>query len=95
MTSNICGSSEIYENEIFKIVRVNRLKKNLTYIFVGNQEKEIKEILTHLENGEKLNEKDNSILKDHFKFNYKYIVNNRTKNIKFIYYRILLYMCRC
>ena len=49
MTSNICGSSEIYENEIFKIVRVNRLKKNLiTYIFVGNQDKEIKTILSHL-----------------------------------------------
>ena len=54
MTSNICGSSEIYQNEIFKIVRVNRLKKNATYIFVGNQEKEIKIILTHLENGEKI-----------------------------------------
>ena len=88
MTSNICGSSEIYENEIFKIVRVNRLKKNVTYIFVGNQEKEIKEILTHLENGEKISEKDHSILKGHFKSNYHYIVNNRTKNIKIIYHGI-------
>jgi hypothetical protein len=88
MTSNICGSSEIYENEIFKIVRVNRLKKNVTYIFVGNQEKEIKEILFHLENGEKINEKDHSILKAHFKSNYQYIINNRTKNIKFIYHGI-------
>ena len=66
MTSNICGSSEIYENEIFKIVRVNRLKKNLiTYIFVGNQDKDIKTILTHLENNEKLSEKDKSLNK-HF-----------------------------
>ena len=88
MTSNICGSSEIYENEIFKIVRVNRLKKNVTHIFVGNQEKEIKEILTHLENGEKISEKDHSILKTHFKSNYQYIVNNRTKNIKIIYHGI-------
>ena len=85
MTSNICGSSEIYENEIFKIVRVNRLKKNITYIFVGNQDKEIKTILTHLENNEKLSENDNSTLKKHFKNNYQYIVNNRTKTIKFIY----------
>ena len=76
MTSNICGSSEIYENEIFKIVRVNRLKKNLiTYIFVGIQDKEIKTILTHLENEEKLSEKDHSTLKEHFKDNYKYIKN--------------------
>jgi hypothetical protein len=88
MTSNICGSSEIYENEIFKIVRVNRLKKNVTYIFVGNQEKEIKIILTHLENGEKIPDKDHSILKSNFKLNYQYIVNNRTKNIKFIYHGI-------
>jgi hypothetical protein len=88
MTSNICGSSEIYENEIFKIVRVNRLKKNVTYIFVGNQEKEIKTILTHLENGEKITDKDHSILKEHFKSNYQYIVKNRTKIIKFIYYGI-------
>jgi hypothetical protein len=88
MTSNICGSSEIYENEIFKIVRVNRLKKNVTYIFVGNQEKEIKTILTHLENGEKIPDKDHSTLKEHFKSNYKYIVNNRTKTIKFIYHGI-------
>jgi hypothetical protein len=88
MTSNICGSSEIYENEIFKIVRVNRLKKNITYIFVGNQEKEIKTILTHLENGEKISEKEHSILKTNFKSNYQYIVNNRTKTIKFIYHGI-------
>jgi hypothetical protein len=88
MTSNICGSSEIYENEIFKIVRVNRLKKNVTYIFVGNQEKEIKTILTHLENGEKISEKDHSILKEHFKSNYQYIVKNRTKTIKIIYHGI-------
>jgi len=88
MTSNICGSSEIYENEIFKIVRVNRLKKNITYIFVGDQDKEIKTILTHLENNEKLSENDNSTLKKHFKNNYQYIVNNRTKIIKFIYYGI-------
>jgi hypothetical protein len=88
MTSNICGSSEIYENEIFKIVRVNRLKKNVTYIFVGNQEKEIKTILNHLENGEKIQDNDHSILKKHFKSNYQYIVNNRTKIIKFIYYGI-------
>ena len=88
MTSNICGSSEIYQNEIFKIVRVNRLKKNATYIFVGNQEKEIKIILTYLENGEKIMEKDDSILKTHFKSNYQYIVKNRTKNIKFIYHGI-------
>ena len=67
MTSNICGSSEIYENEIFKIVRVNRLKKNITYIFVGNQDKEIMTILTHLENNEKLSENDDSTLKKHFK----------------------------
>jgi len=90
MTSNICGSSEIYENEIFKIVRVNRLKKNVTYIFVGNQENEIKTILTHLENGEKIPEKDHSILKEHFKSNYQYIVKNRTKNIKFIYHGIYI-----
>ena len=89
MTSNICGSSEIYENEIFKIVRVNRLKKNLiTYIFVGNQDKEIKTILTHLENNEKLSEKDNSSLKQHFKDNYKYLFKNKTKIIKFIYHGI-------
>jgi hypothetical protein len=88
MTSNICGSSEIYENEIFKIVRVNRLKKNVTYIFVGNQEKEIKIILTHLENDGKISEKDHSILKAHFKSNYQYIVKNRTKIIKFIYHGI-------
>jgi hypothetical protein len=89
MTSNICGSSEIYENEIFKIVRVNRLKKNLiTYIFVGNQDKEIKIILTHLENDDKLSEKEYSILKQHFKSNYQYIIKHKTKIIKFIYHGI-------
>jgi len=89
MTSNICGSSEIYENEIFKIVRVNRLKKNLiTYIFVGNQDKEIKTILTHLENGEILSDKDHSILKTYFKSNYQYLLKHKTKIIKFIYHGI-------
>jgi len=89
MTSNICGSSEIYENEIFKIVRVNRLKKNLiTYIFVGNQDNEIKAILTHLENGEKLLDKDSSILKAHFKSQYQLLIKHKTKIIKFIYHGI-------
>ena len=89
MTSNICGSSEIYENEIFKIVRVNRLKKNLiTYIFVGNQDKEIKTILTHLENGEKISDKDHSTLKAHFKSQYSLLVKHKTKIIKFIYHGI-------
>jgi len=89
MTSNICGSSETYENEIFKIVRVNRLKKNLiTYIFVGNQDKEIKTILTHLENDEKLTEKDHSVLKIHFKSQYPLLIKHKTKIIKFIYHGI-------
>lgn len=89
MTSNICGSSETYENEIFKIVRVNRLKKNLiTYIFVGNQDNEIKKILTHLENGETISDKDNSVLKNHFKSQYSLLVKHKTKNIKFIYHGI-------
>ena len=91
MTSNICGSSEIFENEIFKIVRVNRLKKNLiTYIFVGSQDKEIKTILTHLENGENLSDKDHSILKVHFKTQYQLLVKHKTKIIKFIYHGIYI-----
>ena len=86
MTSNICGSSEIYENEIFKIVRVDRLKKKfITYVFIGNQEKNIKSILFNLEETGKISDKDDSILKEHFKHNYNNIIKHKTKDIKYIY----------
>ena len=50
MTSTICGSGKYYNKEIFKIVRIDRLNQHtLTYIFVGEQERNIKDILYNLE----------------------------------------------
>lgn len=86
MTSKICGSNVFHQWEIFKIVRVDRLKKNtISYIFVGNQETEIKNILSNLENDKKLISKDEKKLKEKFGNNYSKIVKNKTKKIKFIY----------
>ena len=89
MTSTICGSGQYYTNEIFKIVRVDRLKRHtLTYIFVGEQAREITNILYNLEKDGTISAKDNTTLKTHFGKNYSIIAKNRTAKIKFIYQRI-------
>lgn len=67
MTSKICGSGHYYINEIFKIIRFDRTKKNtIAYIFVGEQPRDIEYILRNLEKGEKLSAKDSSLIKEHF-----------------------------
>ena len=59
MTSKICGSGQFYQWQIYKVVRIDRLKRHtLTYVFVGDQDREIKNILYDLENGKKLGVKD-------------------------------------
>lgn len=89
MTSTICGSGQYYTNEIFKIVRVDRLKRHtLTYIFVGEQERNIKDILYGLESSGTISAKDNKTLKEHFGKNYNIIGKHQTARIKFIYQRI-------
>ena len=89
MTSTICGSGQYYKDEIFKIVRIDRLKRNvMTYIFVGDQERNIKEILYNLESKGSISVKDDKNLKEHFKNNYSLIMKHRTPKFKFIYQRI-------
>ncbi len=89
MTSTICGSGQYYKDEIFKIVRIDRLKRNvMTYIFVGDQERDIKEILYNLESKGSISAKDDKNLKEHFKNNYSLIMKHRTPKFKFIYQRI-------
>ena len=85
MTSNICGSGEFFKNEVFKIVSVDRLKKNtLTYTFVGEQERPIKEILNNLENG-KISAKEEKQLKEHFGKQFNNVTKFPTKSVKYIY----------
>ena len=85
MTSNICGLINYSNNDIFKIIRIDRLKRNTcTYIFIGDQSREIKNLLTNLE----LTGKPDNLLKKHFSENYERIVKNKTSKIKFIYHSI-------
>ena len=75
MTSNICGLINYSNNDIFKIIRIDRLKRNTcTYIFIGDQSREIKNLLTNLE----LTGKPDNLLKKHFSENYERIVKNKT-----------------
>ena len=86
MTSKICGSGQFYQWEVFKVVRIDRLKKNtLTYVFVGEQSKEVKNILYDLENGKKLGVKDDKKLKDVFKNQYNHLIKHKTSKVKYIY----------
>ena len=89
MTSTICGSEQNYDGIIFKVVRVDRLKKKLfTYIFVGEQEKEIKDILYNLESKKTLNQKETNILKEKFKNYFNVLTKHKPIPFKFIYQRI-------
>ena len=52
---------------IINIIKYSRRKKNIiSYFFIGNQEKTLKEILKNIENNKKLNEEDNLILNNKF-----------------------------
>lgn len=86
MTSKICGSGQFFQWQIFKVVRIDRLKRNtLTYVFVGEHDREVKNILYDLENGKKISAKDEKKLKEIFKNQYNYLLKHKTSKFKYIY----------
>ena len=53
-----CGANINYKNIIFNIVRINRLKDNHTYIFVGNISKYIQKIFEKYETKKNIGKKE-------------------------------------
>jgi len=89
MTSTICGSGKYYIDEIFKIVRIDRLNQHTcTYVFVGNVDKNIKELLYNLETKGTLPVRDKKILEKYFGKNVGIVTKHKTKNFKYIYQKI-------
>ena len=83
--STICGITDYEKKNIFKIIRLDRLKVNTcSYVFVGEQPNNIKQSLSNLE----LTGKPDALLKSHFKKYYDIITKHKTPKFKFIYQHI-------
>ena len=83
--STICGIIDYDKKNIFKIIRMDRLKTNtFSYIFVGEQSRDVKQSLSNLE----LTGKPDALLKSHFKNYYDIITKHKTQRFKFIYQHI-------
>ena len=83
--STICGIKDYEKINIFKIIRLDRLKVNTcSYIFVGEQPRDVKQSLSNLE----LTGKPDALLKSHFKKYYDIITKHKTQKFKFIYQHI-------
>ena len=52
-----CGSDVTYDNIIFKIIRINRLKRNKSFIFVGKPPQNVKKILDIYQSKKELDKK--------------------------------------
>ena len=81
----ICGIKDYEKKNIFKIIRLDRLKNNTcSYVFIGEQPRDVKQSLSNLE----LTGKSDGLLKSHFKQYYDIITKHKTQRFKFIYQHI-------
>jgi hypothetical protein len=79
--STICGIKDYEKMNIFKIIRLDRLKTNTcSYVFVGDQPRDVKQSLSNLE----LTGKHDALLKSHFKQYYDIISKHKTQKFKFM-----------
>ena len=83
--TTICGIKDYEKMNIFKIIRLDRLKTNTcSYVFVGEQPRDVKQSLSNLE----LTGKPDALIKSHFKKYYDIITKHKTQHFKFIYQHI-------
>ena len=86
-----CGANLNYKNIIFKIVKINRLKENHTYIFAGNVKKEIQKILEKYESKKNLLKKEKDDLEKYYgKKNLGNLFSIKTKKFSIIYESIFI-----
>jgi hypothetical protein len=84
-----CGSEISYENIVYKIIKINRLKKNRSYIFVGKPPKNIKDILEKYQSQKELDKKSLATLGEYYsKNNLHTITAHKTKEFEFIFQHI-------
>ena len=84
-----CGSNISYDNIVYKIIRVNRLKKNKSYIFVGKVPKEIRDTLDKYQETGTLDKKSLKTLENYYsKINLHTVTTHKTKDYEFIYQSI-------
>ena len=81
-----CGANLNYKNIIFKIVKINRLKDNHTYIFSGNVKKNIKNLLEKYQSKKNLTKKDKDELEQYYGIkNITSLFSIKTKDFTIIY----------
>ena len=72
-------------NSVFRIILFNRLNNNITYIFAGNVDNTIKNILKDYETNKNILKKNSVLLEQYYGSNYKFLFNPSTKQFKYIF----------